>query len=189
MARKRTHSDPNPEFVMVVVVFGVALVLVGWQIALILTILVVMGYAGWKIRRELSRRGALARWFHSHSGMNNLNDMTPLQFEVFVREVYARLGYEAELTKRSGDEGVDVLAKKDGLIYAIQVKKTAKPIGSPVIQTLLGSMANIEADRGICVASAGFTRDAQRFAAGKPIILVGQEDLARMLEHARPASS
>ncbi len=182
MARKRASANPSIEFTILVAVFGVALVLAGIKVAITLGLLVILGFATWQIRQAVLKRKAFNSWFHNAKGMENIAEMTPLQFEIFVSEVYARLGYNTQLTPRSGDDGIDVIAKKNGNIYAIQVKKTAKPTGSPVIQTLSGSMVHIGARYGICVSASGFTPDAKRFAYGKNISLVSGQDLADLLQ-------
>ncbi len=40
--------------------------------------------------------------------------MSGLEFEQFVAELFERKGYKAEVTKASGDQGIDVIAEKGG---------------------------------------------------------------------------
>lgn len=180
LSRTKPYSN---EFVLLIVAWGLVFavsgsILVGFLAGLV-TVLV---YFGFLVRKELARRRAFHAWFHNNRGLDNLTSMTPLAFEQFVAELFTRLGYTTRLTPRSGDEGIDILAEKDGKKYAIQVKKSAKPVGSPVIQTLCGSMVHAKVDYGICVSATRFTSEAKRFAWGKHITLLGRDELIELLQ-------
>ena len=56
-------------------------------------------------------------------------------FEFFCAELLEKRGFlEVEVTKGSGDNGVDILAEKDGVTYAIQCKRYEEPIGVKAVQ-------------------------------------------------------
>lgn len=110
----------------------------------------------------------------------NFNDLDPREFENFVANLYTKLGYDTTLTSHSKDEGVDIIAKKGGKTFAIQVKKINHPVGSPVIQRLYGSMGHIAANGGICISSCGFSTDARKFAESKDIELLDIQDLIQL---------
>jgi HJR/Mrr/RecB family endonuclease len=40
--------------------------------------------------------------------------MNGLEFEHFLEVLFAKMGYETEITKTSGDQGIDSIASKDG---------------------------------------------------------------------------
>lgn len=180
MARRKTQSYSD-EATIIILTFGISLILVGvgWSIAF--TVLVILGFAWYKTRRALKIKHNNQRLLHQFSGKNNLEALSPWEFEEHVAKVYAESGYKTRLTPKSGDNGIDILAEKQGIRYAIQVKKTRKPVGSPVIQTLMGSMIHAGTDHGICVSFSGFTREAERFAFGKNIELVDKHALGDLI--------
>ena len=52
--------------------------------------------------------------------MADIDSMGGLEFESFVGELLKSIGYSGvQVTKSSGDQGVDVVAYKDGKKYAI----------------------------------------------------------------------
>ena len=53
---------------------------------------------------------------------SDLTLMSGFEFEEFIAKFFEKLGYHSRTTKKSGDQGVDVLAEKDGQIIAIQTK-------------------------------------------------------------------
>ena len=57
------------------------------------------------------------------------------EFEYYCARLLCNRGFtEVEVTKGSGDYGVDILAEKEGVTYAIQCKCYTAPIGVKAIQ-------------------------------------------------------
>ena len=71
----------------------------------------------------------------SSVSMADIDAMSGLEFESFVGDLLKSLGYSGvEVTKSSGDQGVDVIASKDGTKYAIQCKNYSSPLNNKPIQ-------------------------------------------------------
>lgn len=92
--------------------------------------------------------------------------MDPFQFEFLVAELLKRIGYEnVEVTKRSGDKGVDVkgnltVGGLTNVKTVIQVKryKRGNNISGRYITQLRGS-AEVD-QRGLIITTSDFTKDA-----------------------------
>ncbi len=114
---------------------------------------------------------------------NNFADYTPREFEMFVGDLFRKMGYDVELTPSTGDYGVDVVAKKDGNTVAIQVKKYEQGnlIGTQVVQQTLGAMWRVKADQSIIVTTSGFTVYAKEQAKEAPIELWDKKALHEMV--------
>jgi len=66
---------------------------------------------------------------------SELDLMEGRDFEIFCAELLRKRGFlEVEVTKGSGDYGIDILAEKDGVTYAIQCKRYGAPVGVKAIQ-------------------------------------------------------
>lgn len=167
-------------FVVISVLIGLNFIF-AFSIFIILSILIFLGYYFNK-KAKIDEEELMNNWFGSKKKINDLYQLHPTEFEIFIAELYSRLGYKTQRTKTSGDEGIDVIAEKDGKKYVIQVKKSSKPIGSPVIQKLYGSMAHAFADYAICVSLAGYTTQARRFAENKLIELLDGNDLIDLIK-------
>ena len=62
-------------------------------------------------------------------------DVEGHEFEYFCADLLTDRGFtEVEVTKGSGDYGIDILAQKDGVTYAIQCKRYTAPVGVKAIQ-------------------------------------------------------
>ena len=87
--------------------------------------------------------------------------MSGEEFEEYVKEILKRNGFQSlELTKRSGDYGVDILGKYQGESYAIQCKKYAKPVGLAAVQQAYSGCQYYECDRAVVVTNHRFTAQA-----------------------------
>ena len=95
-----------------------------------------------------------------------LRTLDPYQFEEFTAGLLRAMGYEARVTKKSGDGGIDVIAHRDpfGLeppIIKVQCKRTVSSTGGPKIQELIGSLAQGGNEAGLFVTLGAYTSDAQ----------------------------
>jgi restriction system protein len=131
-------------------------------------------------------------WFSRHrrrlvDGQTSLESLrnTPWkQFEFLVAEAYRRQGYQVEFSLgRGADGGVDLTLRRDGRTSLVQCKQwKVFSVGAPVIREMFGLMTAANADEAIIVTSGKFTRDAQDFAAGKPIRLIDGPQLLALVQ-------
>jgi HJR/Mrr/RecB family endonuclease len=122
--------------------------------------------------------------------IERIQEMDPFQFEYLAAELLRKIGYEnVEVTKRSGDKGIDVVANLTvgGLTHVktvIQVKryKTGNNISGKYITQLRGS-AEVD-QRGLIITTSDFTKDAinESKALNKmPVALVNGQKLIELL--------
>lgn len=105
-------------------------------------------------------------------------------FEQQVLELLRIMGFDAELTKASGDGGIDIIAHKhDDIVggkYIIQCKNWAKPVGEPPVRDLFGVVMAENANKGILITQSSFTAQAIEFAKGKHLELISGEKLSQL---------
>jgi Holliday junction resolvasome RuvABC ATP-dependent DNA helicase subunit len=118
--------------------------------------------------------------------------ITPTDFERLVTEMLRQMGFEAQMTKASGDGGIDIEAVLDRPIiggkYLIQCKRfdDGNPVGSAAIREFYGALrADHNAVKGIFITTSTFTPQARQFAQGLPIELIGGEQLRNLLADPR----
>ncbi|MCS3748121.1 restriction system protein [Xanthomonas arboricola] len=105
------------------------------------------------------------------------------QFELLVGEAFRRQGYSVEETGLGGaDGGIDLILRKDGRRTLVQCKQWKRQqVGVSVVREMFGLLAHHQA-HAVKIACIGtYTKDAERFAEGKPIELIGGEQLLRMI--------
>lgn len=115
---------------------------------------------------------------------NKLLTLSPIDFEQFVGKVWDSMGWQTDLTSRSNDEGIDIIAEKSDIHHekaVIQVKRYSyeNKIGRPDIQqydTLRRQESNV--DFVIVVTTGYFTQSARDLANDLNVKLVNGEDIA-----------
>ncbi len=121
---------------------------------------------------------------------NRLHAMDAYQFEYLISDLLKAIGYESvEVTRRSGDQGIDVSANltMEGITNVktvIQVKRyhPGNKISGKIITQLRGS-AEVD-QRGLVITTSDFTRDAVRESKAPnkmPVSLVSGEKLLDLL--------
>ena len=104
-------------------------------------------------------------------------------FEEYVANLYKNLGYTIEeVTKKSGDQGADVIAYKDNLKYVIQAKYYTGAVGNKAVQEVVASMSLYKADKGIVITNSSFTMAAMELAVANKIELVDGEKIEQYIQ-------
>ncbi len=72
----------------------------------------------------------VCRQFRVSARRRELDAMDGLDFEYYCADLLAADGFvDVKVTRSSGDYGVDILAEKDGVTYAIQCKRYTGLVG------------------------------------------------------------
>jgi restriction system protein len=105
-------------------------------------------------------------------------NMSPIEFEAFCADQLCRAGWDAHVTKQSHDQGVDVVAEKDGVRVVLQCKLlSSRPVGNAAVQEALAARSYEQAAYGVVVSNQKFTRDAEQLASTTKILLIHYTEL------------
>lgn len=102
-----------------------------------------------------------------------LQTMDPIAFERLCQRILRESGFiEVEVTKRSGDGGIDGYGtiRLGGLIsfnVLFQSKRHKGNIGPETVRDFRGAMVG-RADKGVIISTGGFTLEARREATRRP---------------------
>lgn len=104
-------------------------------------------------------------------------------FEYFCADLLRKKGFqEVEVTKGSGDYGIDILAEKDGITYGIQCKCYATPVGVKAVQEAYAGKDYYERMVGVVLTNQYFTTPAVEVAKKLKIMLWDRGYLESMME-------
>ncbi|MFG2000983.1 restriction endonuclease [Spirillospora sp. NPDC048911] len=122
----------------------------------------------------------------------NLLDLKPKEFEAFVQNLFAKMGFDTQLFQASGDGGVDCVAFDPHPItggkFIIQAKLYTKTVEPTHVRDLWGTVQHEGATKGIMITTSGYGPDSFKFANGKPLNLIdGHGLLAICHQHDIPA--
>ena len=110
------------------------------------------------------------------------SSLDPYKFEIEIAALYQKLGYTAEVTKGSGDGGIDIVLSKDGTNGIVQCKRYNSKVGPATIRDLYGTMQHGKWRFGYVVCPAGFSAKAFEFSKNKNIKLIGFKRIMEMVE-------
>ena len=108
-----------------------------------------------------------------------------IEFEQELGKLFRALGYNVKLTPASGDQGVDLILRKNGKTTVVQCKAHKRPASPAMVRELYGSMYAFGADSAILACTGGFSGGVRDFARGRPIQLISAQEIARMATDGR----
>ncbi len=115
-----------------------------------------------------------------------IDEMEGHDFEYFCAELLEKRGFlEVEVTRGSGDYGVDILAEKEGVTYAIQCKRYTAPVGVEAIQQVYAGRDYYDRMVGAVMTNQYFTASAVEAAKHLKILLWDRGYLDSMLEEGK----
>ena len=107
-------------------------------------------------------------------------------FEYYCAALLEKNGFsEVEVTKGSGDQGVDILAVKDGIKYAIQCKNYATKLGNTPIQEVNAGKTYYHCHVGVVMTNSTFTPAAIELAEATSVQLWDRDTLQSFMKAAR----
>ena len=114
---------------------------------------------------------------------DQFEEMEGHEFEYYCADLLKNKGFLAvEVTKGSGDYGVDILAEKDGITYAIQCKCYQTPVGVKAVQEAYAGRDYYDRMVGVVMTNQYFTSPAVDAARKLKILLWDRGYLDGMLE-------
>ena len=117
--------------------------------------------------------------------VTNFDDMNGVQFEEFCAQLLIKSGYEdVTLTPGSGDQGIDIIAYRDGIKFGIQCKCYSSDLGNGAVQEAFSGKTFYKCHIGIVLTNRHFSNAAIELAETNGIILWGREILLRMIKKA-----
>lgn len=103
--------------------------------------------------------------------IDDVDLMDGQEFERFLSQLFARIGYKTEVTKASGDQGIDIIAEKNGKRFGIQAKCYSRTVGNSAIQEAVSGKAFYNLNKVIVVTNNFFTDSALQLAQVNGVIL------------------
>ena len=105
------------------------------------------------------------------------------EFEAYVALVLEDNGFKhVELTKGSGDQGVDILAERNGKTYAIQCKNYEGAVGNFAVQEAYTGAQFYGCDEAVVICPGQFTRGAKELAQSTGVLLWDGKKLSHMMK-------
>ena len=131
----------------------IAIIIICLSVVIILTVI-------WLMRKKGRRRPLIVDEMEGHD------------FEYYCADLLKERGFlDVEVTKGSGDFGVDILAEKDAVTYAIQCKCYSAPVGVAAVQEVYAGRDYYDRMVGAVLTNQYFTAAAVEAAQKLKILL------------------
>lgn len=106
-------------------------------------------------------------------------------FEFWCADLLRKNGFsDVVVTPGSGDQGVDITAAKDGILYAIQCKCYSSDLGNKPVQEVHAGKTLYGRHVGVVMTNRGFTAGARELANSTGVLLWGRDKLQEMISAA-----
>ncbi len=148
--------------------------------------------SGWSIPDEYKKLStsidASFKNFHKREqGKPRLNidvsEMKGIDFESYLMGLLKVNGFtEIRGTPATGDQGADLIAKRDGKTIIIQAKRYEGAVGNKAVQEVVAALGFYGGDEGWVVTNSTFTRSAKELAQRTGVRLIDGRDLSRFSE-------
>ena len=113
----------------------------------------------------------------------NHNSISGEEFEIICATILDRNNFQnIQLTKTTGDYGIDILADKDGIKYAIQCMFYSQPVGNKAVQEAYSGKSFYNCHVAVVLTNSTFTENAIILAQNNGVLLWDRDKLNQMLE-------
>ena len=145
----------------------------GMLSALIWLIRVLLSIPAWALRRMTAGGNVAQRCLR----------LDGPEFEAYVALVLEDNGFRhVEITKGSGDQGVDILCERSGKTYAVQCKNYAGAVGNFAVQEAYAGAQFYGCEAAAVICPGTFTSGAQELARATGVLLWDGRKLSRMMK-------
>lgn len=102
------------------------------------------------------------------------------EFEILCADYLQSLGWHTSLTKGSGDQGIDIIARKENTVVVLQCKRYSGSVGNSAVQQVLGGKEMIKANFAAVVTNSTYTKSARQLAANSGVLLIHFDQLFQL---------
>lgn len=116
--------------------------------------------------------------------VEDTDGMDGLEFATFCADILKKSGFcDIQVTQGSGDYGIDILAKKESISYAIQCKCYTTPVGNKAVQEAFSGKAFYNCMVAVVMTNNYFTDAAIETAKRNAVVLWNRDYLDEMIKN------
>jgi len=131
---------------------------------------------------EINKLKAEAEKRNKAIQLSDIDTMSGIEFEHYLQRLLTHRGYQTQLTKGSGDLGVNLIASRDNEKIAIQAKRyEGAKVSRRAISDAVGGIMHYRCNKAMVITNNYFTPDAIKLAQSNGCILVDRDVLANWI--------
>lgn len=138
-----------------------------------------------KLEKEIRENNIVQKQSRVSVNINAIDGMEGHEFEHFCADLLRKTGFSnVKVTPGSGDQGVDILAEKEGIKYAIQCKNYANALGNTPVQEVSAGKQFYSCHVGVVMTNSTFTQGALQLATATNVLLWDRRKLDELITKA-----
>jgi restriction system protein len=141
-------------------------------IGIIALVYTLRGYLKFKKRREKEKQLKALE-------LSNIDNFNRTEFEDYIIRLLTHRGFKVETTGNSVYLGVDFIAQKNDLKYAVQIKQQTSPVPRLLVSDIDREKHRYDCNRVMLVTNSYFSEDAIELAKSTGCELVDRDALAK----------
>ncbi|MFQ9978638.1 restriction endonuclease [Clostridium cadaveris] len=113
--------------------------------------------------------------------MEDIDKMTGYDFEDKLKELFKKIGFNAIVTKKSGDQGADLILTKSGERIAVQAKRYSGNVSNSAVQEIVAAKLYYRCQKTMIVTNSYFTDAAINLAKVNEVQLIDRNNLHELI--------
>lgn len=113
--------------------------------------------------------------------INDTDGIDGIEFENILEKLFTKMGYLVKTTKRSGDQGADLLLEKNGHKTVVQAKRYINKLDNTPVQEVVAAKYHYQYNDAMVVTNNYFTAGAKELAATNQVKLIDRDVLQQLL--------
>ncbi|WP_202921491.1 restriction endonuclease [Anatilimnocola aggregata] len=113
--------------------------------------------------------------------IENWRAMRSIEFEDFLATVLRHHGFDVSTTRRTGDQGIDLIAVSQTMRLGIQVKGYENSVGNDAVQQAHAGKAHYKCTHSVVITNSVFTRSAKELAKSVECLLIDESQMLDLI--------
>ena len=114
--------------------------------------------------------------------LSSLDNTSGREFELFIIDLFEKLGYSSTVTNRSKDNGCSMMFQQGEYRIAVQAKRSESELTFTSVQRALDSLKKYDAQLAIVITNNKFISSAKQLAKIKNVVLIDRKKLLDLIE-------
>lgn len=123
-------------------------------------------------------------WRQKHNlSMGLIDAMDGLEFENYVARILKTQGYRRVRLTEKYDLGVDITARKNGISWAIQVKRRTGVVKANAVRQVVTALRLYNCGRAMVISNSSYSHIARQLAESNDCVLIDRTKLLSWIEN------
>lgn len=135
-----------------------------------------------KIIFDVAHEELLRQINEAPEDQKDVDSLTGDEFERHCASILRGYGWTAKTTQATSDQGIDIIAKINGVKAVFQCKRYSQPVGNSAVQEAIAGKSFARADVAAVITNSTFTRSAKQLAQSTNVYLIHHTEIGEFTD-------